>query len=636
MFTTGHMGHFHPLTWISLGLDYVVAGGLEAGAFHRTNVILHALAAAAFYFVALRILRLALPAARHLTLGALAAALLFAVHPLRVESVAWITERRDVLSGLLLLVSVLFWLRWAPEARTAARSPAVPLAAAAFAAVGAGTLALSVDLSRREALGWGTLGPLGLAVGIALIAASVAAAARVTNASGGASVRWLAFACAALALSLLSKAWGIVLPAVLLVLDAWPLRRFADERPLRRWGLLLAEKAPVVAGSLVFMRLAGWAQASQGGTLLAVEDHGLLERAAQGCYGLAFYVWKTVLPLGLMPIYELPQVLSFAEPRFLVPAVLALLVTIALVALRRRFPAGLAAWVVYVAILSPVLGVAQSGPQLVADRYAYLACLPLVLLVGAGLAQAPRRGLAAVALAAVVALSTVATYRRTEAWHGSTTLWEAAYAVNPQSPMTLLSLGVAREEQAASEADPERRAELLRDASDLLQRGFELQPGPRYLGNLSRVHGQLAQVEPERRREHRLEALAYSERALELASQREHVPPDYELNLAVDLMTLGRAPEALPYLADFVARRPSDFRGQLNYGTALGITGRHAEAVRALRRAVALEPESADAWGKLGVALEGAQRIEEARDAYRRVLEIQPGHPAATERLRRL
>ncbi len=632
MFSTGHMGHYHPLTWISLGLDYIVAGGLEPAVFHRTNVILHALAAVTFFFVARRVLLLVRPESSGTTLGALSAALLFAVHPLRVESVAWITERRDVLAGLLLLASSLCWLRWVPEARAAARSPAAAPAALGLAALGVGALALSVDLSRREALEWGPLGPLGLAAGVLLLAGSVAAASR---AAGAASARWLALACAALTLSLFSKAWGIVLPAVLLVLDAWPLRRLAGERPLRRWGLLLAEKAPLLAGSLVFMRLAGWAQASQGGTMLAIEDHGLVERAAQGFYGLAFYAWKTVLPLGLMPIYELPAVLSFAQPRFLLPAVLVVLVTVLLVALRRRCPAGLAAWLIYAAILSPVLGVAQSGPQLVADRYSYLACLPLVLLVGAGVAQAPRRA-AVVALALAVALSTLATYRRTEAWHSSTTLWEAAYEVNPRSPMTLLSLGVAREEEAASEPDPARRKALLLEATDLLQRGFELRPGPRYLGNLSRVHGQLARVEPERKREHRLEALAYSERALKMASRRKNVPPDYKLNLAVDLMTVGRAQEALSYLEDFVARRPYDFRGRLNHGTALGLVGRHAEAALALERATTLEPRSADAWGKLGVALEGSKRIEEARQAYRRVLQIEPGHPVAARRLRQL
>lgn len=636
MFTTGHMGHYHPLTWISLGLDYVSAGELDAGVFHRTNVILHALTAVLFYFLGLRVLGLAGFGAPCSRLGALSAALLFAVHPLRVESVAWVTERRDVLSGGLLVLALLCWLRWAPAARTAARSPGAPLAAGGLAAAGVVVLALSVDLSRRDALHYGPAGVLGLVAGLVLVAGSVVAAGRVANASGEAALRWLGLAALALAASLFSKAWGIVLPAVLLVLDAWPLRRLVDERPVRRWTWLLAEKAPVIAGSLVFMRLAGWAQASQGGTMLAVEDHGLLERAAQGFYGLAFYVWKTALPTGLMPIYELPEELGFAQVRFLVPALAVIALTLALVALRRRFPAGLAAWICYAAVLSPVLGVAQSGPQLVADRYSYLACMPLVLLVGAAAARVRPRAAVSVVLALAVLLSTFATYRRTEAWHSSVTLWEAAYDVNPESPMTLLSLGVAREEQAGDESDPARRVALLQEASELLEHGFELQPGPRYLGNLSRVHGHLARIDRENARAHRLEALAYSERALEMASQRKNVPPDYKLNLAVDLMSVGRVPEALPLLEDFVLRRPSDFRGQLNFGTALGASGRHAEAVAALQRAVDLEPRSTDAWGKLGVALEGAQRVEEAKRAYRKVLELQPGHPVATQRLERL
>jgi tetratricopeptide (TPR) repeat protein len=91
-FTTGHAGNWHPATWLSLQLDAAVWGPSGAGGFHFANVVLHA-GTAACLFLALRLLTGALwrPAV---------AALLFAVHPLRVESVAWVTERKDVLAGL--------------------------------------------------------------------------------------------------------------------------------------------------------------------------------------------------------------------------------------------------------------------------------------------------------------------------------------------------------------------------------------------------------------------------------------------------------------------------------------------------------------------------------------------------------
>ncbi len=103
MWTTFHLGHYHPLTWMSLGLDYVI-WGLDPTGYHLTNVLLHTANAVLFYLVALRLLGGKIWTAA-------AAALLFAVHPLRVESVAWVSERRDVLSGVFYLLSVLAYLR---------------------------------------------------------------------------------------------------------------------------------------------------------------------------------------------------------------------------------------------------------------------------------------------------------------------------------------------------------------------------------------------------------------------------------------------------------------------------------------------------------------------------------------------
>src|SRR6185295_19642365 len=110
MLTTTLAGHWIPATWISFGVDYRL-WGMDPLGYHLTNVLLHAASAVVFYFVALRLLRVATGAGeRVLRLGALAAALFFAIHPLPVESVAWVTERRDVLSGLWFLLAVLTYL----------------------------------------------------------------------------------------------------------------------------------------------------------------------------------------------------------------------------------------------------------------------------------------------------------------------------------------------------------------------------------------------------------------------------------------------------------------------------------------------------------------------------------------------
>src|SRR6266702_6099648 len=113
MWTT-HLGHYIPLTWMTLGLDYLLWGMNPVG-YHLTRLLLHAANAVVFFFVVRRLLARALssPSERGYALAVSAgvAALVFAIHPLRVESVAWVTERRDVLSGLFYLVAILLYLR---------------------------------------------------------------------------------------------------------------------------------------------------------------------------------------------------------------------------------------------------------------------------------------------------------------------------------------------------------------------------------------------------------------------------------------------------------------------------------------------------------------------------------------------
>src|SRR2546426_797174 len=118
MFGATLMGHYIPVTWLTLGMNYVL-GGMNPWGYHLVNVLIHAANAVVFFFVARRLLAAAdggeISAGARLC-AATFASLVFAVHPLRVESVAWITERRDVISGLFFLLTVLLYLRAAEHA----------------------------------------------------------------------------------------------------------------------------------------------------------------------------------------------------------------------------------------------------------------------------------------------------------------------------------------------------------------------------------------------------------------------------------------------------------------------------------------------------------------------------------------
>lgn len=585
MLRTGHMGHYQPLSWLSLALDWARGGGLPSGEldptpFHATNLALHGLGALCVGLLA----RELLGARAGALAGATAAALCFAVHPMRVESVAWVTERRDVLSAPLLLLCLWAWLR-----RGAVEPPARARAwaGAALALAAAGLCLASLDLSRPGRLDFGTLGPVGFAASIAAWCASVALLGR------GAGARAFALAAACLLASLAAKAWGIVVPALLVILDVWPLAR------RRRTLALLLEKAPFAALALVFGVLASWAQSSQVATMKSLAEHGLVERAAQGAYGLCYYAWRHVLPRDLSPIYDLPETLSLAEPRFLLALVAVAAAAAALFALRRRAPWAAAAALAYAAILSPVLGVLQSGPQLVADRYGYLASVPLALLAGgpaARLAAAPRtRPFALAGAAAVLLAAILATRAQARLWTSSQALWEHAVAVQPQSPLARLSLGSVHLEAAGLESDPSARRALLDGARAEFEQGLALRREPRLVANLALVEGSLAELEPERAAEHRARALEYSAESLHLAEARGAVEIELRLNHATHLFNAGRAAEALPILQTVARLRPRLVIARERYGIALLSAGRLEEAQAEFEAVLALEPGHAGA-----------------------------------------
>lgn len=382
MFTTFHMGHYQPLSWVTFGLDYLL-WGMDPFGYHLTSLMLHAANAAVFYFVALHLLTSASSVPGKLGLRAAAgfAAMFFAIHPLRVESVAWATERRDVLSGLFFLATVFCYLR--------------------------ATTAMVADSAR-----W----------------------------------RWMTAAVTIYGLSLFSKVSGVTLPIILLVLDVYLLRRLGGG--LGKWfgpavRRVWLEKVPfllLALGAAVIGLVAQY----QAGSIMPLNQYGLVPRVAQAFFGLAFYVWKTIIPVGLSPLYELPIHLKAWDWPFLLGGVVVLAVSIGLFIFRRRWPVGLVSWVCYVVMLAPLLGIAQNGPQIVADRYSYLSCLGWAILAGTGLLRCWRLGLSGlihrqtivvgVGLAAAVLVGLGGlTWKQVQVWHDSETLWRHVLAVAQNS-----------------------------------------------------------------------------------------------------------------------------------------------------------------------------------------------------------
>jgi hypothetical protein len=374
MFTTSYGGHYQPLTWVSFAVDHALWGMSPAG-YHLTNLLLHAANAVLVYLLCAAFLRSTpVPGEPQRALYAAAAgALFFALHPLRVESVVWVTARRDVLSGFFYLLTVLTYLRM-------------------------------VDAER----------------------------------DGGPRVRWLAVSVGCFSLSLLAKAWGLMLPFALLVLDIFPLRR------RRSVHSLLFEKVPYGIAAIGALLLTA-RMLTEFTNVRTLAEHGVLERALQAAYGLCFYVWKTVAPLRLSPLYLLDPKLDPREPRFLIAAAAVVLAAGAMLVFRRRWPWLLAASVCYAIVVAPLLGLWQTGPQLVADRYTYLACLPWGVLAAAAVWRLGPGWASVGGTATVLVLLGVLTVRQTAVWRDSRALWDHALRIDPRNWVAYTNRGFLRD-----------------------------------------------------------------------------------------------------------------------------------------------------------------------------------------------
>jgi tetratricopeptide (TPR) repeat protein len=553
MFTSFHVGHYVPLTWVSFGLDYLL-WGMDPFGYHLTNLVLHAANAVLFFLIAVRLLALALPDLTVDRLGlrvaALTAALLFSVHPLRVESVAWATERRDVLCGFFYLLAILCYLR-------------------------------TTHQGTRSRRGW--------------YAATIAAGAA----------------------AMLSKSMAVSLPAILLLLDLYPLKRLRLDRSLldathRR---VLAEKAPLflfaTAAAVLAVLAVGRADA-----LTSVGTMGIVERLGIACFSLAFYPFKMLVPLHLSPLYELPPAVRWWTPPFAVSALAVLGITGLAVGLRRRWPALASAWAGYIVMLLPVSGIVHNGPQIAADRYSYLPGMAWALLAGGGVGAAwlylRRTRSAAAAAACTVALVlivtawlSVLTWRQTYVWHDTGTFWAQALAAAPSA--------MAHASVATLLADQGRAQEAIAHYEEALR----LNP------KSGRIHISLG---VELAKQGRLaEAISHDEEAVRLM-------PDSAVsynNLGAALAAQGRTGEAIERYRQALKRFPTYAEAHNNLGRSLSDTGHLAEAIEHYREALRLRPDFAEAHDGLARALFKLGLMTEALQEFRETVRLRPADAVA-------
>jgi Tfp pilus assembly protein PilF len=378
-FTHAHSGNWHPLTSISHMLDCQFYG-LNAGGHHFTNVVLHTASVILLFLVLRQITGTLWPSAF--------VAALFAIHPLRVESVAWVAERKDVLSGVFFMLTLGAYLRYV---RKPSSLPRALLVALLFA------------------------------------------------------------------LGLMSKPMLVTMPFVLLLLDYWPLHRFAQlsstkdgARPDHWWGRLsipgrlVLEKIPLLMLSAVSCAL----------TLLAVKAYyirmtgelPLARRVNNAFVACMEYVWQMIYPLHLAPFYPgQPTRLSLVEITFAV-SLIVFITAVALI-LRKTRPYVITGWLWYLGMLVPVIGVIHLGWQVRADRYTYLPQIGLYLLITWSIAEIStswryRREILGAGAGVIIAALTWFAWVQTSYWQDSKSLWIHTLAVTSDNDLAHNSLGI--------------------------------------------------------------------------------------------------------------------------------------------------------------------------------------------------
>jgi tetratricopeptide (TPR) repeat protein len=558
MLTDVQTASYQPVSWITFSLDYLL-WGIDPFGYHLTSLILHAIAATVLYFVTLRLLpweQLSSISANGMPskISAGFSALVFAIHPLRVEPVALASARSDPLCGVFFLISIFCYLK-------------------------------AHDMAAERWKSW-----------------------------------WMTGCILTFGLSILSNFKGIALPFVLLLLDAYPLKKLE----FQAGGWLNTEGRHLLQQKILFLVFA------MGIILLPIFAGPHVDSVATGssvsvgvspslAYVLiapAFYLSKTVIPAGLSPFYEFTV-------WYIVLAVAALAaISSTLFFLRARLPAVWTIWACYLVLLLPGAAADGTGLPLISDRNCYLAGIPVAVLAGSALFAGQKfivknkLGLWAsivpsgLAVSALILFGTI-TWSLTQAWHDTERLWRSAAAAGDSSAAHFKVAAILEYQ----EKDQEAIEHYKKTAEMDLTRWDAHEKAGLLLHKQNRVQ----------------EAASHLRRALAISPNRVEARDA----LATALVTMGEVGEATQHFRKVLELSPDLNDARLKLATIFALQGNLQQAVSLYEQALEREPDDAKIHSKLGEALAAQGRLESAVQAFRKALQLRPNDPEFHENLGR-
>jgi tetratricopeptide (TPR) repeat protein len=561
--------------------------GMHPTGYHLTNLILH-IAESVLIWIILR--KLSMP-------GAFLAAMIFALHPVNVESVAWIAQRKNLMAMLFFLISILLYLKGIQGATS--RRP---------------------EGTWRETAS-GFLHPSSF----------------IPHPSG---FFWLSLA--AFTLAMLSKGSVAVLPILLLGIVWW-------QRPLTWRDMVWS--APFFLVALVFTAVNMWFQMF--GMEEAVRTAGYTERLLGAGSVVWFYLYKAILPIDLSFVYEHWRI-ETASLLWWLPLAAALVVTAVLWRYRKSWSRPLLfAWGFFCVVLVPVMGLTDvyfMRYALVADHYQHIAIIAVIALASAlwsawhRLALGTMRWTAAATAVAALGILALLTWQQSGQYRDEFTLFDDTLKKSPDCWMAHTNLGKALIDAGRLQdaMDHFRQALLIKsdsivacndlgnvlvqmgrvqEAMEYYRKALSFKPDyPQALNNMGNALVEAGRPE---------EAIEYCQKALRLD------PGFYEacFNLGNASSSLGRSQEAIDYYHQALAIKSDYPEAHNNLANALILAGRPAEAIEHCQTALQLKPSFTEAQFNLGNAFLSLDRLPEAIEHYRQALALKPGFAQAQNNL---